>query len=117
MEVFWKNAADFSYSASGVTVVPASAALALGVAKNKFCWPVVASNRRTAQERAKYCQTRGNARCISGEAHVQSDEMRAYFGQLFRGKKRKDFDRGRDLVGQCFTLCARSQAAPFTGGC
>ena len=30
MEVFWKNATDFSYSAAGVTVVPGAAAQALG---------------------------------------------------------------------------------------
>jgi hypothetical protein len=75
--VFWKNGTDFSFSANGVTVIPAQAALALGVAKGKFCWPVVASLRRDPAARNRYCQTRGHARCISGEAHVQSAEMRA----------------------------------------
>jgi hypothetical protein len=111
LEVFWKNATDFSYSSSGPTVIPASAALALGVAKGKFCWPVVASLKRSAQERRKYCQTRANARCISGEAHVQSDEMRAHFDQIFRGKRKKDFDRGRDLDGPDRDHTSKAKAA------
>ena len=111
MEVFWKNATDFSYSAAGVTVVPGAAAQALGVAKAKFCWPVVASLKGTARERRKYCQTRGHARCVSGEAHEQSDEMRAYFGKIFGGKKRKDFERGRDPDGPDRDYTSKAKAA------
>jgi hypothetical protein len=110
--VFWKNGTDFSFSANGVTVIPAQAALALGVAKGKVCWPVVASLRRDPAARNRYCQTRGHARCVSGEAHVQSAEMRAYFDKLFSGKKkRKDFERGRDLDGPDRDYTSKGKAA------
>ena len=110
--MFWKNGTDFSFSANGVTVIPAQAALALGVAKGKFCWPVVASLRRDPAARSRYCQTRGHARCINGEAHVQSAEMRAHFDKLFSGKKRKqDFERGRDLDGPDRDYTSKGKAA------
>ena len=92
MEVFWKNATDFSYSAAGVTVVPGAAAQALGVAKAKFCWPVVASLKGTARERRKYCQTRGHARCVSGEAHEQSAVRRD--ARLLRKDLRREEEEG-----------------------
>jgi hypothetical protein len=113
LEVFWKNGTDFSFSANGVTVIPAQAALALGVAKGKFCWPVVASLRRDPAARNRYCQTRGHARCVSGEAHVQSAEMRAYFDTLFSGKKKRkqDFERGRDLDGPDRDYTSKGKAA------
>jgi len=96
-----------------VTVIPAQAALALGVAKGKFCWPVVASLRRDPAARNRYCQTRGHARCVSGEAHVQSAEMRAFFDTLFSGKKKRkqDFERGRDLDGPDRDYTSKGKAA------
>ena len=99
MEVFWRNQTDFAYSSSGTTVVPAHAAAALGVKPSKFCWPVVASLKQTSALRRKFCQTPDHARCISGEAHEQSDRMRAHFTKLFGGKRKQDFERGRDLDG------------------
>jgi hypothetical protein len=99
MAVFWRNQTDFAYSSSGTTVVPAHAAAALGVKPSKFCWPVVASLKQTAAQRRKFCPTPDHARCISGEAHEQSDRMRAHFTKVFGGKRKQDFERGRDLDG------------------
>ena len=111
MEVFWKNQTDFAFSSSGTTVVPLHASIATGVSQTKFCWPVVASLKGSPQERRRYCPTPDHARCISGAAHEQSDRMRAYFNKLFNGKRKQDFERGRDLDGPDRDYTSKGKAA------
>ena len=81
------NKTDFRYSAAGAVVAPVRCAKALQVKVSKYCWPVLASLKKKAGERAAYCQTPDHPGCVSGEAHEQWDEAREYFEDLFSSRR------------------------------
>ena len=96
-----------------MVVVPKQAARALGVPVGSMDWPVVASLKRKEVQRARYCQTPNDPRCLSGHAHEQSALARDYFDKLFStrpGTKKQHFEAGRDQGGPDRDHTPRSQA-------